>query len=78
MRFAVFRLLKFAKLNESVVLKTYPAKGSSRLLKKCHCERFSAKQSAKIKGLLRQKTPRNDNCGVFHHPARQARESFLI
>jgi len=42
----------------------------SRLLKKCYCERFSAKQSLKIRGLLRQKAPRNDNCGVFQHPVR--------
>jgi multiple sugar transport system substrate-binding protein len=38
------------------------------MLKKCHCERFSAKQSLKIKGLLRQKAPRNDKCRVFQQP----------
>jgi hypothetical protein len=70
--------LRTAKTKEHVILKACPAKGSSRLLKKCHCERFSAKQSLKIKGLLRQKTPRNDNRGVFQHPARQTRESFLL
>jgi hypothetical protein len=43
----------------------------NRLLKKCHCERFSAKQSLKIKGLLRQKAPRNDKSGVFQHPAKK-------
>jgi plastocyanin len=51
---------------------------SNRLLKKCHCERFSAKQSLKIKGLLRQKAPRNDNCGVFQHPAKLSRRRLLL
>jgi FAD:protein FMN transferase len=44
---------------------------SSRLLKNCHCERFSAKQSFKIEGLLRQKTPRNDDSVVFQHLAKR-------
>jgi hypothetical protein len=41
------------------------------MMKKCHCERFSAKQSLKTKRLLRQKAPRNDNCGVFQRSVKE-------
>jgi hypothetical protein len=43
----------------------------SRMLKKCHCERFLAKQSLKIKRSLRQKTPRDDNDGIFQQSVRE-------
>jgi hypothetical protein len=66
----------FMKSNSAALSKVFESlHNPNRALKKCHYERFSAKQSLKIKGLLRQKTPRNDFYGVFQHPAKLSRRN---
>jgi hypothetical protein len=57
----------FSRAEQTMVIASEAKQSACSVPGDCSWERFSAKQSLKIKRLLRQKAPRNDSCCVFQH-----------